>query len=409
VATSPRVATSPQLQAIRTELSTYLVDQAYANVDVSRQLANVLPPRFKALAAPAAGSLRGPAQQGAEALLGRPRIQTAWEQANHVAAQQFINVSEGKPGAVTSKGNAVVLDLGSVLGQLVQRLGLPGALAQKIPPGAAQITVVKGNQVKSIENLANALRGLAIVLPVLSLGLFALAVGLARGRRRQTLMVVGIDLVLAGLAVLVLRRSGGHAVVDKLVTTDSVRPAGEAAWSIGTSMLRDVAQETIIAAIPLIVAAWLAGPSRAAFAFRRAVAPWLRERPDFTYGVVALLVLLIVLWGPIPATRKPIPVLITIGLVVLGVEALRRQTAAEFPDASVAAARASMHSRARRVRSGRRRPVPDGDGGNGIAATTLAPGEGRLDGLERLSALHDHGALTEEEFAAEKSALGSPP
>src|SRR6185437_15007265 len=72
---------------------------------------------------------------------------------------------------------------------------------------------------------------------------------------------------------------------------------------------------------------------RPAVAFRRAAAPWFRERPLATYGIVVAILLLIVLWGPIPATRKPIPVVILFVLVWLGVEALRRQTAEEFPDA----------------------------------------------------------------------------
>src|SRR2546430_2756746 len=36
-------------QAVRTQVSAYLVDQVYANVDVTSEVANALPPRLKPL------------------------------------------------------------------------------------------------------------------------------------------------------------------------------------------------------------------------------------------------------------------------------------------------------------------------------------------------------------------------
>jgi hypothetical protein len=146
-------------------------------------------------------------------------------------------------------------------------------------------------------------------------------------------------------------------------------------------------------------------------AFRHFAAPWFRERPLATYGVVIAILLLIVLWGPIPATRKPIPVLIMFVLVWLGVEALRRQTAEEFPDAQFGDSMSGMRARVdnwRSRRHHRQAPPP--------AAPPMAGGAGppilwsqdeRLLRLERLLALRDAGALTEAEFASEKAILMS--
>jgi hypothetical protein len=244
-----------------------------------------------------------------------------------------------------------------------------------------------------------ALKGLAIVLPVLAFGLLALAVYLAHGRRRRTLLFAGIDLVVAGVTVLVARNLIGGSVVDSLATTDAVRPATEATWSIGTHMLQDVAQATIIVGIPTILAAWLAGPMRPAVAFRRATAPWMRDRPGLTFGVAGVLVLLVIAWGPIPATRMVIPVLLMIGLVMLGVQALRRQTAEEFPDVTASATRASMQAAA-----GRAQRVVFGARGGGNGAPASAEDE-RVGQLERLARLHDTGALSDDEYAAEKSVV----
>jgi hypothetical protein len=386
-------------QAVRTQLSAYLVDQVYANVDVTGEVASALPPRLAPLAGPAANGLRELAERRMLRLLDRPRVQQAWKEANRVTAQQFINIAEGNSKAITAQGNAVVLNLRVILLELVDRLGLPRSLADKIPPDAGRIKIMSSDQVGTLQNGVAALKGLALVLPFLAIGLLALAVYLAHGRRRRTLLFAGIDLVFAGVLVLVARNLIGDAVVGSLAKTDAAKPAAEAAWSIGTATLRDVAQATIIIGIPALVAAWLAGPMRPAVAFRRTAAPWLRDRPGLTFGVAGMLVLLVVLWGPIPATQKVVPVLILIGLVILGVQALRRQTAEEFPEATAGATRASLQAAAGRAQSvvfGARRA------GNG-AATDSA--HGRVDQLERLAHLHDTGALTDDEYAAEKTVV----
>ena len=384
--------------AIRTQISAYLVDQVYANTDVTGRVRQALPPRLKPLSGPAASSLHDLAERTTARALGRPRVQRTWEAANKVAAQQFINVAEGKSGAITSSGNAVVLDLGAVLKEIVARLGLPPSVSAKIPPSAGKIKILSGDQVTTLQDGANLLRGLAIVLPIVSFVLFALAVYLAGGRRRRTLLWAGVDLIAVGALILIARNLLGNYVVDALAKTADIKPAADAAWSIATSMLRDVAQATIIGAIPLVLAAVLAGPMRPAVGFRRAAAPWLRTRPDIAYGVLALIVLLVIAWGPIPATRKPIPVLIMIGLLILGLEALRRQTAEEFPDARAGEVSARLRERAGALR--RHGPAPAQ-----AASAPEAAGDGKLERLERLARLHDSGALSDGEYETEKAAV----
>jgi hypothetical protein len=325
--------TSSQLlddPAIRSQIAIYLVDEIYNNVNVAAELQTSLPPRLQPLAGPLAGGLRQVAERTTTTLLGRPRVQTAWKEANRITAGQFIRLAEGDSKAVGTSGNAVILDLRVLVLDLVQRLGLPGKLAAKIPPSAGKIKILDSSQISAVQDGASFLKGLALVLPILSLGMFALAVGLARGRRRQTLAWVAVDLIGAAAVVLIARRLLGGAVVDSLAPDGAVRPAAEDAWSIATGILQDVAQATIIGALPLLFAAWLAGPSRPAVAARSRLAPTLRERPAVAYAVLAFVLLLIVAWGPIPATQKVIPVLVMVALSVLGLELLRRQTAEEF-------------------------------------------------------------------------------
>jgi hypothetical protein len=180
-----------------------------------------------------------------------------------------------------------------------------------------------------------ALKALAIVLVVLALGLFALAVYLARGWRREALRACGLGFVLAGIAALAARSLAGDAVVDSLADTEAVRPAAEATWTIATSLLEEAATATVIYGVVLVLAAWLAGPARWAVAARRGLAPFLRE-PAYAYGALAVIVLLILAWSPTPATRRALPALLLIGLLAAGMETLRRQTAREYPQGSKA-------------------------------------------------------------------------
>jgi hypothetical protein len=398
-----------QNDAIRTQVADFMVDQVYANVNLAGELQAALPPRLAPLAGPAAGGLRTVAQKAAFEFLGRPRVQEAWQTAQRVTAQQFINIVENKSKAITLSGNAVYIDLRPLMGQLITQLGLPASVAQSLPPGAGRLKVMSSNQISTVQSAVKLVKGLTIILPAVALLLFALCVYLYTSRRRHALFVVGIDLVIAGLIVLVARNVAGNQIVNALASTDAARPAADAVWTIGTRLLSDIGQSIIIVGLAVMVAVSLAGDRRPAVAFRRAAAPWFRERPLATYGIVIAILLLIVLWGPIPATRKPIPVLILFGLVWLGVEALRRQTAVEFPDAQFGDAMSGMRERAANFRVGRGRgaPPPAAPIAGGAGPPILGSQEERLSRLERLAALRDAGALTDAEFASEKAILMS--
>ena len=326
--TSAAVIADP---AVKTQVSSYLVDQLYANVDVAGQLQDALPPRMQPLAGPVAGGLRQVADRATLALLDRPRVEKAWEVANRVTAQQFINIAQGKSKAVTTQGDAVVLNLRQLLLSVVRGLGLSGKRVQSLPADAGAITILRSDQVSLLKNGASALKGLSLVLPILSLGLFAVAVVLAAGRRRRTMLWVGIDLCVAGIVVLLARRLLGTYVVDQVAGDGPVRDAAQSAYDIGTRMLRDTAGAAIIGGLPLLFAAWLAGRSRPAVATRFRLAPVLREHEGASYGVLTGVLLLIVAWGPIPATQEVIPVIIMTALAMLGLRELRRQTLEEFP------------------------------------------------------------------------------
>jgi uncharacterized membrane protein len=319
-------------EEIRDAVALYLVDQLYANVNVAEELRQILPPELKALAGPASGGLREASDRIARQALESPKVQTLWEQANRQAHRKFIAVVEGGGDNVTTSGGDVTINLDTLLAQVAQRVGLAG-LAEKIPPDAGQLTVLKSDQLSAVQTGADLLNKGALAITILTLLLFALAVFLARDRRRETLRGVSIAFIVAGLLALVVRSIAGNAVVDELATTASVEPVAQNIWDIGTGLLRETALNAIINGLLIMVVVLLAGPSKWARRLRQEAAPYMRERPGMMWAAATGVFLLLVWWGPTPAFRSPGWLIVTAALFALGTEALRRQTDREFPDA----------------------------------------------------------------------------
>jgi hypothetical protein len=322
---------------IRSALSGYLIDQLYANVDVPAQLKSGLPPQLAPLAGPISGALHNLAEQGAERALELPRVQDGWRTANYAADQALVTIVKGGGSRVQINGGTVSLNLRQIVADLAQRLGLPAGVAEKLPASVANLKVVTSSQLGLVRNLAKTLHALALWLTILTFALYALALFLARGYRRSTLTWVGSSLVFAGLFVLLGRKIGQGQLVSAITSNASVEPAANDAYSVATSLLVQVASASIIIGIPVILSAWLAGPARWAIAARRFLAPHFRERPGLAYWIAAGLLALVFLWGPIPATRNPLEMLLFTILAFVGAHLLRGQIAEEFPDTAAAA------------------------------------------------------------------------
>src|SRR5262245_46421694 len=167
---------------VRDALSVYLVNELYDNVDVAAALSERLPADLRPLAGPMAGALRQPSTEAVNRLLEAPRVQQLFVNASSVAQQKLVNVLENKTGQGISSGSGVVtLDLGQLVKELGADLGLSQSTLARIPPDAGVITVMRSDQLSQAQAAVQALRVLNTALLVLVLGLYALAVYLARG------------------------------------------------------------------------------------------------------------------------------------------------------------------------------------------------------------------------------------
>jgi hypothetical protein len=415
VSTSDRMLANSE---IRSALSDYLVDQLYENVNVEKELKEILPGDTKDLAGPAAGGLRTVAGQGAERVLETSTAQELWANANRTAHEQLLAVLEDKGEAVSTEEGRVTLNVGSLLTNLADQVGIGASLAEKLPPDAGQIEILRSDQLKTAQNIAVAIKGLALVLSILTFLAFGLAIYLAREGRWVTVLFSGIGLVAAGFAVIVVREIAGGIVVDQLVTAESAKPAGEAAWSIGTSLMTSIATTVIVIGVLFGIAGWLGSPSNSARATRKAIAPALRDHVAYVYAGLAIIVGIYFLSAPTQGLRSFLTTLIVAGMAAFGIHELRRQSTEEFPDASYddvlgrtkdkvvdAVKGANLGERASKLRLPERRPDGDGESTEAPTQTIETEEDARIARLERLGELREKGILTDEEFTAEKARL----
>jgi hypothetical protein len=405
-----------QNEEIRSAVGDYLVDQLYANVNIEKELEGILPGETKQLAGPVSGGLRQVAGGGAEEVLRTSTAQELWKDANRSAHEQLLAVLENKKEAVETGEGKVTLNLGSLVTNLADQVGIGTQLAEKLPPDAGQVTILRSDQLKTAQDIAVGIKGLALVLSLLTLLCFGAAIYLSRGGRWVTVLFCGVGLVAAGFAVIVFRSVAGGIVVDQLVKEESVKPAAEAAWSIGTSLMVSIATTVIVIGVLFGVAGWLGSPTGSARSTRRFMTPWLRDYIPYVYAGLAVVVCIYFLSASVQNLRTFLTTLVIAGFVALGIHELRRQSEEEFPDAAIAdyfgGARERVVGAVKSANIGEqvsklRLPEvrrPNGGEGEAGAAPPAADGEdSRLQRLERLAELHEKGVLTDEELAAEKA------
>jgi hypothetical protein len=407
---------------IQNRIAERLTDQLFTSVDVEAAMAEILPPRADALAGPAANALRTQVEKLARRALQRPDVQQLWVDANAAAHTQLMDVLEGGGTTVQTQNGEVTLDLKALLAQLQEQVGVGGRLRKVLPASATEVRLFESGELSTAQDVVKVLRPLPIVLLLVAIGLLAIALAVAPGWRRRAVRGFGFALIVAGAGALLIRSVAGDAFVNSLASTAAAEPAITEVWDIATSLLVNVATASIVYGVVIVLAAWLAGPMGIAVGARRAIAPYWRS-PAIAYGVLVLVVAIMVWWAPTPAWRNGPMLVILVGLLIAGVEGLRRQIIREFPDATRDAAKQRYRERwASFTAASRRRGEAIGaaasrtaqSASSTVGATVskytpeASPEEARLEQLERLAQLRASGVLDDAELRAEKERILQP-
>src|SRR5680860_631931 len=273
--------------------------------------------------------------RGAEEVLKSSTAEGLWKDANRAAHEQLLAVLEDNKEAVSTDEGKVTLSLGSLVTNLADQVGIGAKLAEKLPPDAGQVTILRSNQLKTAQDIAVGIKGLALILSLLTLLAFGLAIFLSRDGRWVTILFCGIGLVAAGFAVIVFREVAGGIIVNQLVTDEGVKPAVEATWSIGTSLMTSIATTVIVFGVLFGIAGWLGSPTGPARWTRRFMTPFLRDHAPYVYTGLAVVVALYFLSSSTQNLRSFLTTLVIAGFVAFGIHELRRQSSEEFPEAQI--------------------------------------------------------------------------
>ena len=377
--------------AIRSAVANRAVDELFANVDVQAEVQDQLPSGYKGLAGPATAGLRQASYQIVDRALQQPRFQTLFKTTVEETHRTLVQVLKGGGGRVSTQNGEVVLDLHTIIQEAADRIGIGEQVANRLPPTAGRIVVLRSNELGTAQDVFELLKTLAWLLPLLTLAAFGLAVWLARDRRRAV-RGVGATLAVVGLVGLVAANLTRNYVVNALVASHDDRKAANNAWNILTDLMRSSFRLMVVVGILFLIAAWLAGPGRRALASRRWLAPALQNRL-WAYIALALVVLFLLFTSQASDFARLLVVLILAALGATWIELMRRQTLVEYPDADSTLI-ADTRARVTTWWESRRGPSE--------ASTVVAPADVTAR-LASLADLHAQGHLTDEEYASAKA------
>jgi hypothetical protein len=321
---------------IRGALSIYLTAELFSTVDVAGELEALLPGPTSQLAGPLAATLQSNAVDLVDQLLATDRFGDLWATVNRAAHTAFVTVANGDDvGSLSTSGGAFVVDLRSLLVELADRLGLPGGAVERIPADAGQLVVFESEQVDALQQLVRAINLLSIYLFVLVVLLYGAAVFWA-GDRRVALRNVGTAIVVGSFLLLVAQRITINVSVDELARAETGRAAVDSLVSIATGLLNELAWAWLALGVVVLAFAVLIGPSRAAVAVRRVIAP-VMVNPVGAWALALGVLALYLLLGPGITVDRWLPALVLIALFVTAVELLRRQITREHATAPAVA------------------------------------------------------------------------
>lgn len=321
---------------VRTALSTYLVDELYANVDVSGAVSDALPSELSGVGPFVASALREPATNAVDRVLQTEVVEEAWRDASRLAHQALVAAIEDDGDVVSTTGGEVSIDLRALVIAVGDRLGLPDTLLEKIPEDAGTVVLFESDKLESLQDLARTVEWLSSLLFIVVVGAYALAVYLAPDRRRAV-KHTGIGLIVVSVLVLIGRVTSIDALLHRYSQNSDDEP-GRSVLMIGSGLLRQVALTEMLVGIFLLGFAILVGPTRLAHFARGWIAPLLRFGAWSAVGG-GIVVFLVLLWlkpgGPISGWY----IAAMVGaLSISGVGWVQTRTQAEFPGMTFAEA-----------------------------------------------------------------------
>ncbi|MFF4261396.1 hypothetical protein ACFY7Y_11255 [Streptomyces virginiae] len=323
VSTVAPLASDPDVQAAAANRVTAALME---HLDLATLLEDVAPdqrPLLQKALGKLGGSLEGAVssfvKEKAQDVIASDQFETIWTNANRTIHTSLVKALTGSgDGAVEIKNDAVTIDLAPVIEQVKTRLVDAGmGVAAKIPEIHTDFTVVQSNDIGRVKTGFRLLQILGVWLPIIAVLLVAAGVLLSAHRRRilvTAALAVAFSVAVLGLGLTVFRTVYLNALPD----TVSQAAAGSV-YDAMIRLLRTTIRMVVVLGVVIALAAWLSGPGKYATAARQIwhsgivatratadrlglrtgpVGPFIRRhRAWFTWGLVAIAVIVYVLWS----------------------------------------------------------------------------------------------------------------
>lgn len=334
VGVSSDLLAEPEIQEA---LTTYLSNELFERVDVSASLAELLPDQLSQLAGPLSAALREPVTNGIGRIIASDRFATLWENANRAAHERMVAILRDETGPLVSTSDGTVtLELGDALRTVGESIGLPQSVLDRLPPDAGQVVIFESDELSSMQQVVQLFDFLSWFLFVVVIGLYALAVALARGRRIVVLRNVGLAMAAGGLTLLILRALGIRALVGQVIDNPAREPIGEIVASIATELLRQASWVGIVYGLLIAGFALLIGEHRWAVRVR-SILGRVSGTPGAAIAIGVIGVLVLLWWSPGRVFDRWVTALAFVALVIAAMVTLLVIVARERRAASAGA------------------------------------------------------------------------
>ena len=234
-----------------------------------------LPPRvaatLDAASVPLATAIRNFVADRIRDLVRSDAFEQAWVQANRTAHSELVAALLGKGGdSVTVDRGSVNVNLAVIINTVKQQLTDSGfGIADRIPEVEASFTIVESKELSKVQKLLGFLDDLVTWIPVVGLSLLALAIMVARDRRRTVLaagLAVAASMLLLGAILNIIR----PFYLDALPASSSPEAAG-VVYDQLVSFIRFALRGLLVVALAIAIAAWLSASTGAGAAARRGI------------------------------------------------------------------------------------------------------------------------------------------
>jgi len=214
---------------------------------------------LKAAAGPLASGIRSFVSDQIHEFVRSDDFEDAWVRANREAHSQLVAALTGEGDAVTVENGEVTIGLATIIDAVKAQLTDAGfAIADRIPEVDATFTIFQSADVDKVQRAIRLLDGLSTWLPVIGLVLLAVAVLVARDRRRVVFaagIAVAGSMLLLGAALNALR----PVYLDALPADAHTAAAGVLYDQI-VSFIRLALRGVLVLGLALALGAWLSAP-----------------------------------------------------------------------------------------------------------------------------------------------------